>query len=291
MICNKKMIPMILGAFVLVSGMTGCSNKTNGTGELNTATVASAEIKSDSASIGDAVKTEDELDEKYTEFFDEMKKGIPVGQEDRLKIFEKNLPIMKALNRKSMEFCGSGFYLESTITSTGSRERKIIVKEYWQEGNYRSEQYGTTGKLEYLEVYNKYEDITYNYETEKDLLKKITKSASKGLAPDRYKFGYFTLTNNALSGNFETIDYNGKKAVLSESSVDEKDKNGKNYKIVWHYWYDDETGILLKEEQKDFSEGKVQTDSVDSVLKPNQKFDEAVFKYDPNNKAVGDLKK
>ncbi|WMM23398.1 hypothetical protein RBU61_10565 [Tissierella sp. MB52-C2] len=297
MLRNRKSIfSIIIVAVILTIGISGCSNKTVDKGTSND-TTASKEVNANNSSMENGVKTEDGLDKRYNDFLDNLNKEIAKNKDfandERIKKFtekvEKNLPIMKDLNRKSDAFCGSSFYVESVINSEGTEADKIIIKEYWQDGNYRWEQYNV-GKLAYLRLYNKDEDINYYYETDKDLLKKTTKCTQKGLVNNSYQYGFFTLSNNALSGDFKTIDYNGKKVLYSLSIYEDIDQNGNKFKSESGYWYDAETGILLKEEQKSFKEGKlVDSNSIEYTVKTNQKFDEIIFKYDPNNKEAGDL--
>lgn len=184
-----------------------------------------------------------------------------------------------------MTLCGT-YPTSMLVDSSGNIVGEVIS------GVRTKEQYDGAGKLEYLEVYNKAEDTKYNYEAGKDLLRKTTKCTQKGQAANLYENGFFTLANNALTGDFKTIEYNGKKAVYSLNTNEGTDKNGKKFKSEWEYWYDAETGILLKDAEKSFEQGKlIRTISSEYTVKPNQKFDEAVFKYDPNNTEAANLKK
>ncbi|WPC42538.1 hypothetical protein [Clostridium sp. JS66] len=250
-------------------------------------TIANAAIINKGATtktvVLDTTKTKDSMDMKAKEITDREFSNV-VGDVEK----KQNLPIIKDLMEKAKNYLGNGFYVETKLSCEGGIGGNRVVKQYWQDGNYRSEEFGTDGKLLYVTVYNKAEDINYDYDVKNNALGKC-KNYCKiyPIASDRLKY-YFLYLDNARFGDFKTIDYNGKKAVYSKAIV----KDGDKIKADQQIWYDAETGMILNFQQKCFKpDGKVAVYTNNSyTVKSNQTFDSSVFKYDENNKSVGDLK-
>lgn len=279
MLKNRKTILLtMLTVLVLSIAVIGCSNNNADEGVSNEVSVG--EDKDNASSKGENIQKNDGLDKRYDDYIKQCQKDFEEGKvpEEIFNKLKENADIMKDLNRKANDYCGSGFYAENVFTIEGTNAKKVLIKEYWQEGNYRYEEYDDKGDLAYLEVYNKDEDTDYYYEAKNDVLKKTTNCTAKGKNPNLYEYGFFNMTSNAILGDFKTVDYNDKETLYSEIV---------NEGMELQTWYDAENGIILREEQKIIENGEVQNHVIQEyTVKPNQKFDKSVFQYDPNNKTV-----
>lgn len=284
MIKRKILASAILVVLVLSTGITGCSNEAVKKDIIEVTSTSKVEDKNSDDNKKSTGHEKSGVEKRYDDFLNsEDMKGRKLS-EVNAKIKE-NAAIIMDLNKKANAYSGSCFYVETAITAKGlTRNGSFLRKEYFQEGNYRCEEYDGKNKLQYLTVYNKDEDTNYSYEADKDLLRKTTEFSQKGklyssYGSEIYGYGFFVLeSNNAWNGDFKTVDYNGKQVICSELT-----KANSTFK----YWYDKQTGIMFKSEQKQVNNGKVENLYTEEfTVKPNEKFNISVFQYDPNNKSV-----
>eukprot|EP00828_Plagiopyla_frontata_P030832 TRINITY_DN405_c0_g7_i1.p3 TRINITY_DN405_c0_g7~~TRINITY_DN405_c0_g7_i1.p3 ORF type:complete len:137 (-),score=30.05 TRINITY_DN405_c0_g7_i1:337-747(-) len=125
--------------------------------------------------------------------------------------------------------------------------------------------------------YKKEEDTNYYDDVSNNNLQKTTQYSKKYcLVKDRMKYSFLSL-DNARFGDFNIIDYNGKKAIVSKATHEYDDKTKMDEEIL----YDAETGMIMKDEQKSFnSYGEMDMYVSDNyTIKRNQTFDEGIFNF------------
>ncbi|MFD3157839.1 hypothetical protein ACFIJ5_13365 [Haloimpatiens sp. FM7330] len=284
---NKKCILSILiGITVIISG---CSNLSSNKVNTNS---------SDKKNNGLANNLKSNSDKEFNKYYDnfiaknegEINKILEKARaKEAKKIFQKqkdkflnNISIMKELNKKAMNSCSKGYYVFTKINNPLKKDAKTEVKEYFSNGNYRSEEY-KNGKLTYFTVYSKEKDTNNFYDRIKNKTQKTTKFSKKNNGYGYYPFGYFTLYNNALGGDMKYINYKGKKVLYSENTFENFTRDNKPSKSISKYWYDAETGIIMKEEQKCFIDGKLDSDySANYTIEFNKSYDKDMFIFDKN---------
>ncbi|MCY6353694.1 hypothetical protein [Clostridium sp. ZS2-4] len=189
----------------------------------------------------------------------------------------ENISILKELNQKAKNYCSQGFYMEIHYTDKYDSNYDYIEKIYFQDGNSRKELYDVNkNKFKKVSIYDKKEDMFYEYNADKDELQSIENFTEKHNGVYPYKNGYFQEDNNVSLGNMEYVNYKGKKILQSETIIN---LTGKRFESK--YWYDNETGIILKAEEKHIQDNKVLVyKCIDYTMRSNVKFDKELFKFD-----------
>lgn len=196
---------------------------------------------------------------------------------------EKNIPLVEDLHKKAYAYCTDSYYYESEINAwrNGTAKEKSLVKNYYDNGNYRIEQY-TNGDLTYLTLYNQKEDTYYFYTVKTKGLDRVTNASKKGRDGSSEKYGCFNaIVNNAIRGDFEESEYKSTPAVKSVV-------NGGTF---YHTsWFDKEKGILLCSLQEEKENGKLISSYEEiNTVKPKQQFDPVIFTFDQNKLTAEDL--
>ncbi|MCY6372119.1 hypothetical protein [Clostridium ganghwense] len=185
----------------------------------------------------------------------------------------KNISILKKLNQKAKNHCRNSFYMEAHYIDKCDKNYDYMEKIYFQQGSSRKEVYDKN-ILKKIEIYIKDKDIFYVYNVDEDEPQIITKFSEKHNGMYPYMDGYFLNNNNVILSNMKYIDYKGKKVLYSELITYVIKKRFES-----RYWYDTETGIILKAESKQIEDNKVEVHHcIDYTMNFNYKFDKALFK-------------
>lgn len=282
---NKKYLIISLFIIVMLTA-SACSNAPNDKAAQNTSSSAIAsssnnkvDKKNNSESVDNSNITIDEDIKKiYDDFIktsEEEIKNIPNKNELEMakKWLDKakeNIPMFMELHQKAKNNCSKGFYVEGNTINSKDNNFKHTVKTFFSNGDSRQEEY-RNDKLTYLSIYSKEQDTFYSYNVAKDTLQKTTKYSKKHKGDYPYKFGFFDAFGNELTGDIKYIDYEGKKVLYSD------DKDGSKY------WYDVETGIILKSEETFLKSNTVNpTYTTNYTIEFNKTYDKEMFTFDKN---------
>lgn len=268
--------------FICTLSVYGCSNKSSETKETTSTTVTSTTANKDENS---SAKTSDEGIKKiYANYLENLKKEVakyenlkPIAEK-----IENNIPKFMELHQKAKNTCSKDYSITQTITSSKNPNLKHEIKiKVSANGSSRSEE-TKDGKLLYLNIYSKDEDTNYTYELENDKLDKSTKYSLKNQGNYPYQYGYFSaLSSNVTKADLKEIDYEGKKVTYGESAFESKDIDGKISKVIAKYWFDNNTGIILKEEEEQYTDNKlVATFKWDYKISFDETFDKNEFIFD-----------
>ncbi|PAB61093.1 hypothetical protein CCE28_01300 [Anaeromicrobium sediminis] len=282
---NKKGIISIL-LITLVLSIPGCSKESNNKAEESVSIKTVTNLQKNSiASNNSNIYVDEDIKREYNDligFWEEYIEKLPDEIKDHeikaaLEKIKKNIPIMMELNQQAKNSCSKGYSVESNIYNSTEKKLKRYVRFFFYNGNYREEEY-ENDKLVYLTIYSKGEDTLYS--TTRGIIKNYRKEI-RGSYP--YMNGYFITTNNSILGDMKYIDYEGRKVLYSEGTFERMDVYNSPTKYISRYWYDVETGIIIKEEFQSFTNNKLEsTYGCDYTIKFNQSFDKDIFIYDEN---------